>query len=79
MTREEVIKVLLQHSEHWKRLLTENICSKEEGLQTVEAFDMAIKALEQILVIEQIIEGTEYIQEDVIRYKMICEVLEDEV
>ena len=52
MTREESIKVLLQHSEHWKRLLTENICSKEEGLQTVEALDMAIKdmaikALEQ--------------------------------
>ena len=39
--------------------------------------DRAIKALKQISVIEQIIEGTEYIQEDVIRYKMICEVLED--
>ena len=47
MTREEAIKVLSQHSEHWKRLLIENICSKEEGLQTVEALDMAIKVLLQ--------------------------------
>ena len=47
MTREKAIKILSQHSEHWKRLLTENICSKEEGLQTVEALDMAIKALQQ--------------------------------
>ena len=47
MTNEEAIKILSQHSEHWKRLLAENICSKEEGLQTVEALDMAIKALKQ--------------------------------
>lgn len=53
MTREEVIKVLLQHSEHWKRLLTENICSKEEGSQTVEALNMAIQALTQVSEIEE--------------------------
>lgn len=47
MTREEAIEVLLQHSEHWQRLLTENICAKEEGSQTIEALDMAIKALKQ--------------------------------
>ena len=47
MSREEAIKVLFQHIEHWKRLLTENICSKEEGSQTVEALEMAIKALSQ--------------------------------
>ena len=54
MTREEAIKVLLQHSEHWKRLLTENICSKEEGSQTVKAFNVAINALEQESVLDKI-------------------------
>lgn len=53
MTREETIKVLLQHSEHWKRLLTENICSKEEVSQTVEALNMAIQALTQVSEIEE--------------------------
>ncbi len=44
---QQAVKVLSQHREHWNRLLTENICSKEEGLQTVEALDVVIKLLEQ--------------------------------
>lgn len=48
MTNQEAIKILSQHSEHWKRLLNDNICSKEEGLQTVEAFNIAIKVISAI-------------------------------
>ena len=40
-----------------------------------EALDMAIKALQQIDDIKKIISSDIYIQEDVIRYKMICEVV----
>lgn len=42
-----------------------------------EALDMAIKALEQMEVIEAIIKSPIYIQEDVLRYKMICEVVKE--
>jgi len=40
-----------------------------------EAFDMAIKALEQLDKIRGIVSKSEYPREDVIRYKMICDVL----
>lgn len=40
------------------------------------ALDMAIQALEQIGKIKTIIDSGVYIQEDVLRYKMICEVME---
>lgn len=44
-----------------------------------EAIDVALKDMEKIDRIEQIINSTkEWIQEDVIRYKMICEVLESD-
>ena len=39
------------------------------------AMDMAIEALKKLSDIQQIIESPVYIQEDVIRYKMICEIM----
>lgn len=43
-----------------------------------DTFDMAINALEQINKIKAIIESPIYIQEDVFRYKAICEVFKSE-
>lgn len=37
----------------------------------------ALNAMRKYQKIEQIIHNTDYIEEDVIRYKMICEVVED--
>ena len=44
----------------------------------VYALNMAIKALSQINNIKTIINSPVYIQEDVLRYQMICEVVKDE-
>lgn len=45
MKWEEAIEVLQEHLEHWQRLLAEHICEKKEGTETLEALEMAIKAL----------------------------------
>ena len=45
---------------------------------TKEAFKIAIKALQKLDCIDAIIHNTQGIQEDVIRYKMICEVMEND-
>lgn len=47
MTREEAKRVLEIHLEHWQRLTKEKICTEQEGAETISAFNMAIKALEQ--------------------------------
>ena len=47
MTNEEAIEELNAHLIHWKRLLREKICSQEDGKKTINALNMAIKALEQ--------------------------------
>ena len=47
MNREEAIKILKEHHDHWMRLLKEGICTEEEGENAIEALDVAIKALEQ--------------------------------
>ena len=39
------------------------------------AFEKAIDALKKLAEIESIVKTQTYIQEDVLRYKMICEVL----
>lgn len=67
MTNEEALKLATGLSTDFK-------CESDT---MVDFCNTIIKALKQISAIKQIIEGTEYIQEDVIRYKMICEVLED--
>lgn len=43
-----------------------------------KALDVAFKAMEQAQQIKDIINAPVYIQEDVFRYKMICEVIKDE-
>ena len=43
-----------------------------------KALDVAFKAMEQAQQIKDIISSPIYIQEDVMRYKMICEVIKDE-
>lgn len=40
------------------------------------ALDYAVEALEQVKEIKGIIKDKRYIQEDVLKYKMICEVIE---
>ena len=47
MTNKEAVKVIQEHLDHWKRLLAEHICEKQEGEETIEAFDMAINVLKQ--------------------------------
>ena len=42
-----------------------------------EAIDYAINTIHKHQKIQEIINNTDYIQEDVIRYKMICGVIED--
>lgn len=68
MTREEAIKNLNEHK-------TEFTCDFGWNTSVIESLDMAIKALEQMEVIEAIIKSPIDIQEDVLRYKMICEVV----
>lgn len=41
-----------------------------------KALDKAVEALEQVKEIKGIIKDKRYIQEDVLKYKMICEVIE---
>ena len=43
----------------------------------LEAYKMAMDALQKLEQIEQIINAPVYIQEDVMRYKMICEVIKN--
>lgn len=43
--------------------------------KAVECIDMAIETMRKYQKIEQIINYPVYIQEDVLRYKMICEVV----
>lgn len=47
MTREEAIKEITNHLNHWKRLKEEKICSEVDGENAINAFNMAIKALGQ--------------------------------
>ena len=47
MTKEEAIKTIMTHIEHWHRLLRDKICDETEGKETIEAFLMAIEALNQ--------------------------------
>lgn len=46
-----------------------------QGKMDIETFKVALQALEQIQQIKDIINAPVYIQEDVMRYKAICEVI----
>lgn len=70
MTIDEIIKYL-----------PAPICSStvidSEKQKEYEAHDKAVIIMRKYQKIEQIINETDFIQEDVIRYKMICKVIED--
>ena len=72
MTREEAVERLADYFEY------ENGLSADKD--TWEAYKMAIKALQAVGEIKEIINIANFsfgfIQEDVIKYKMICEVVE---
>lgn len=52
--REKAIATLTEHLDHWKRLLSEGICTKDDGERTIYALTVAIKALEQESVLDMI-------------------------
>ena len=64
------IKIVLEHTE--KGYYPEQFKTHEECLK--EVLDIARKYQK----IEEIINNTDYIQENVIRYQMICGVVEDD-
>ena len=43
--RKQVIDTLTEHLDHWKRLLSEGICTKGEGERTIDAFTFAIESI----------------------------------
>lgn len=43
--REQVIATLTEHLNHWKRLLSEGICTKDEGERTINALNFAIESI----------------------------------
>jgi len=49
MTREQAIGIITLHREHWQRLMKGNVCSKQEGEESIAAFDVALAALSAVL------------------------------
>lgn len=43
--REQAIATLTEHLDHWKRLLSEGVCTKEEGEKTINALNFAIESI----------------------------------
>ena len=43
--REQAIATLTEHLTHWKRLLSEGICTKDEGEKTIKALSFAIESI----------------------------------
>lgn len=43
--RGQVITTLTEHLNHWKRLLSEGICTKDEGERTINALTFAIDSI----------------------------------
>lgn len=67
MTREE--------ARQWFLKVYSEIKGKGYADENEEAYELAIHALSQINDIKAIINSPAYIQEDVLRYQMICEVV----
>ncbi len=68
MTREEALEKI--------KFLSDNACSYYLGRENAIALNVAIEALEQIKAIEGIIDVSNItIQEDVLKYKMIVDVV----
>lgn len=47
MTNKEAISILKEHQEHWERLTHEKICPEDDGIETIKALEIAIKAIEE--------------------------------
>lgn len=43
--RKQAIATLTKHLDHWKRLLSEGICTKDEGERTIDALNFAIESI----------------------------------
>lgn len=43
--RGEIIATLTEHLDHWRRLLSEGVCAKEEGEKTINALTFAIESI----------------------------------
>ena len=43
--RTEAIATLTEHLDHWKRLLSEGVCTKDEGEKTIKALTFAIESI----------------------------------
>ena len=43
--REKAITTLTEHLNHWKRLLSEGVCTKDEGERTINALKFAIESI----------------------------------
>lgn len=43
--REQAIATLTEHLNHWKRLLSEGVCTKDEGERTINALTFAIESI----------------------------------
>lgn len=43
--RKQAIDTLTEHLDHWKRLLSEGICTKDEGKKTINALEFAIESI----------------------------------
>ena len=43
--REQAITTLTEHLDHWKRLLSEGVCTKDEGERTINALAFAIESI----------------------------------
>jgi hypothetical protein len=48
MNNKEAIVVLKSHLHHWECLLKSKICTNKEGEETIDALELAIKALEKV-------------------------------
>ena len=74
MTINEAIKDL-KETKQYLNILVVLHHPANKGME--EAMNIAIATLRKYQKIRDIINNTEYIQEDVIRYKMICEVMKN--
>lgn len=82
MTIEQAINIIENEIRCVQRATT-NCCDRDCGkcplvmddTAIIKAYGMAIQALQDIDQIKGIINAPVYIQEDVMRYKMICEVV----
>lgn len=82
MTREEYIDNLKSFAAYFKDEIEHSgfgdaRFDEEQAKKDIETFEAAIKALSQINDIKAIINNPMHLQEDVLRYQMICEVVKE--